>query len=248
MSISPCQRWQNLETEAMAAIAGGRAREAISSLEAALPLAEGFGTGDLRLPQTLLLLGMAWSDAGRITTGIAHLERALALTDQHPEAVTDFTFRIVSLLAAFYFQIGRPADAERLAARAVSLTRAVHGPASAEAAIVQCYLASLLLGRGNLDLAEQLYSQSVLTLRDHGAEDPQALLVCLDDLSRICMIQGRFSAALPLMLERIDRLRELPRPTRKDRKALREAERLAEALRSFSSEEGAAGPWEASVR
>lgn len=113
-ALSSPESWKALQQEGDTALSVNNYGLADRSLNQALPEAEAFGPGDMRLAQTLHSLATLYSTRGSFTKAEPLYERELrvkekALGPEHPEVVA-----CVGKLAQFYLNHDSPAKAERL--------------------------------------------------------------------------------------------------------------------------------------
>jgi tetratricopeptide (TPR) repeat protein len=146
---SGADRWADLTEQARRLYIEGRLRESEECLTKALKVAETFEPNDVRLPQTLTLLGTAvWNVAKPAEAEQLYL-RALRLWEHmepggHPEAAVT-----LSSLATLRRISGRYREAELLNQRALSMTDTLFGAGSPESAMARRDLAAVnnALGR-----------------------------------------------------------------------------------------------------
>ena len=136
-------RWADLTEQARRLYIDGRLREVEECLMKALNVAETFEPNDVRLPQTLTLLGTAVWNLGKPAEAERLYLRALRLWEHnelrnHPDAAAT-----LSCLATMRRISGRYREAELLHERALSITDRLSAVGSPESAIARRDLAAV---------------------------------------------------------------------------------------------------------
>lgn len=135
--------WADLTEQARRLYIEGRLREVEEYLMKALEVAEGFEPNDVRVPQTLTLLGTAvWNMAKPAEAEQLYL-RALRLWEHHEPSQHPDAAATLSCLATLRRVSGRYREAELLHRRALSITDTLFGAGSPESAMVRRDLAAV---------------------------------------------------------------------------------------------------------
>ena len=174
----------------MAAHQAGDLEESTERLQAALPLAEGFGPTDPRLGETLLALGTTHYASGDYRAAVSPLQRAVAVIAASAEADSTKLATTLNALGLVYGRQGQAEEARPLYGWALAIYERALGTDHPRVANAVENLAGLELASGRYVEAEAQFAPglgdqgTVPWPREPGtAADPREL--CLGpDLSR----------------------------------------------------------------
>ena len=183
----------------------GRFKDAIAPAEQAVQKsAAEFGASHPVVAYSLLNLGRAYREAGRLGEAEAVLRRGLAINEQalgpnHVQVAV-----ALNQLALLYEQRGRFDDAEPLYRRALAIRQTTDGPEHPATATVYNNLGALYRAQGRYTEAEAAFRRALEIREKALGPEHREVAAGLNNLGEMYRQMGRYAEAEPLLTRALD--------------------------------------------